>query len=123
MSDPPGTVLIIGAMSDIGAALAAGYAKAGHALVLAARDCQRLAPLAADLAIRYRVSVRPIECDVRMTDPRSWFDALGETPQTVVCVAGLLGSQALGSGLIAHSQNITVAAMAIADMKVCAHRS
>jgi hypothetical protein len=29
----------------------------------------------------------------------------------------------LGSGLIDHSQEITVAAMQIADMKVCAHRS
>lgn len=30
---------------------------------------------------------------------------------------------ALGSGLIDHIQKITVAAMQIADMKVCAHRS
>ena len=29
----------------------------------------------------------------------------------------------LGSGLIDHIQKITVAAMQIADMKVCAHRS
>ncbi len=29
----------------------------------------------------------------------------------------------LGSGLIDHSQNITVAAIAMADMKVCAQRS
>ncbi|WP_397404448.1 hypothetical protein, partial [Phenylobacterium sp.] len=30
---------------------------------------------------------------------------------------------ALGSGLIDHSQKMTVAARAMADMKVCAHRS
>ncbi len=29
----------------------------------------------------------------------------------------------LGSGLIDHSQKLTVAAMQMADMKVCAHRS
>jgi hypothetical protein len=29
----------------------------------------------------------------------------------------------LGSGLIDYSQNMTVAAIAIADMNVCAHRS
>ncbi len=29
----------------------------------------------------------------------------------------------LGSGLIDHSQKMTAAAMQIADMKVCAHRS
>ena len=29
----------------------------------------------------------------------------------------------LGSGLIDHIQKMTVAAMQIADMKVCAHRS
>ena len=34
----------------------------------------------------------------------------------------MLGNQ-LGSGLIDHIQKITVAAMQIADMKVCAHRS
>ena len=32
-------------------------------------------------------------------------------------------SPKLGSGLIDHSQNITVAAMQMADMKVCAHLS
>ena len=29
----------------------------------------------------------------------------------------------LGSGLIDHNQKMTVAAMQMADMKVCAHRS
>ncbi len=34
-----------------------------------------------------------------------------------------LGPDGLGSGLIDHSQKMTVAAMQMADMKVCAHRS
>jgi hypothetical protein len=33
------------------------------------------------------------------------------------------GSPNLGSGLIDHNQKMTVAAMQMADMKVCAHRS
>ena len=37
--------------------------------------------------------------------------------------AGEVHDANLGSGLIDHSQNITVAAMQMADMKVCAHLS
>ena len=33
------------------------------------------------------------------------------------------GELPLGSGLIDHIQKMTMAAIAIADMKVCAHRS
>ena len=36
---------------------------------------------------------------------------------------GVVVNLALGSGLIDHSQKMTVAAMQMADMKVCAHRS
>lgn len=89
-----GSVLIIGAMSDIGAAVAAAYARAGRPLVLAARHAERLAPQVSDLALRHGVSVSAVECDVLTADPKAWFDGLAELPATVVCVVGLLGTQA-----------------------------
>ena len=56
------------------------------------------------------------------TDAGAWFAELS-------CKLGLSSNcvyqdwKDLGSGLIDHIQKITVAAMQIADMKVCAHRS
>ena len=44
-------------------------------------------------------------------------DLMGKTAQAVPT------KDDLGSGLIDHIQKMTVAAIAIADMKVCAHRS
>jgi short-subunit dehydrogenase len=87
-------VLIIGARSDIAAALAHSYAARGCALILAARNAGSLATAKADLEIRYGVQVRIAECDVTEADPELFFETLGETPGTVVLVAGLLGDQA-----------------------------
>ena len=52
-----GTVLILGATSDIARAAARRYAAAGHPLVLAARDPARLEADAADLRLRFGVAV------------------------------------------------------------------
>jgi short-subunit dehydrogenase len=69
------SVLVLGASSDIGAAVARRFAAGGHPLMLAARDPGRLAATAEDLRIRHRVAVTV-----------HGFDA--------VCVVGLLGDQA-----------------------------
>ena len=91
----PGSVLILGAMSDIGRAIARAYAGAGRPLILAARDHARLADDAEDLRIRSGVEVRTVEFDVLDTAGHGAFlDALGGLPDTVVCVVGLLGDQA-----------------------------
>ena len=89
-----GRVLIIGAMSDIGRALARAYAKTGRPLVLAARRAERLAPDAADLRIRHGVDVETRDFDIIDRGAHAALIAsLGETPDTVVMVVGLLGEQ------------------------------
>ena len=59
-----GTVLIIGAASDMGTALAEAYAAKGFGLQLAARSVDRLGPLASDLKIRFGIAVELIELDI-----------------------------------------------------------
>ncbi len=88
------TVLILGAASDIGRAIARNYAATGRPLILAARDPERLEPDAADLRLRYQVAVRICAFDVLDSGGHAGFvDGLGELPGTVVCTVGLLGRQ------------------------------
>ena len=47
----------------------------------------------------------------------------GGGPQARTCWMGVKTGNDLGSGLIDQSQKMTVAAMQMADMKVCAQRS
>lgn len=87
-------VVIIGARSDIGRALARRYAAEGCSIVLAARRSEDLEADRADLEIRYGVTVSVAECDVTLTRPDEFYAALPEPPGTIVMVAGLLGDQA-----------------------------
>jgi decaprenylphospho-beta-D-erythro-pentofuranosid-2-ulose 2-reductase len=94
LSEPAKSVLILGAHSDIARAIARTYAGAGRPLILAARNCGRLEPDAADLRLRFGVPVRLVEFDVIACDRHARFlDDLGELPPTVICVVGLLGNQ------------------------------
>lgn len=56
--------LILGARSAIAQALAGQLAQQGWDLVLAARSCQRLDPVASDLQLRTGQTVQPFEFDV-----------------------------------------------------------
>lgn len=97
MSGPENTstVLILGAASDIGRAIARRYAGAGRPLVLAARDPQRLEADAADLRLRHGVAVELRAFDAIDTAGHAAFAAgLEPVPGTVVCTVGLLGDQA-----------------------------
>lgn len=89
------SVLILGAASDIGIALAHEYAKAGHSLVLAARNIARFDTDAEDFRIRYGVSVSTVEWDVLSPNGGAAdLSAMPNLPDTVICVVGLLGEQA-----------------------------
>ena len=88
-------VVILGARSDIGRALAQAYSRRGCQVVLAARGNLELDRR--DLEIRSDVPVRAIDFDVTDGEPDKFFDRLGVTPGTVVMVAGLLGDQARSS--------------------------
>lgn len=84
-------VLILGARSDIGRALARAYASRGHAVILAARgdiEADRR-----DLELRAGGSARAAGFDVTDGAPDAFFAGLGEVPGTVIMVAGLLGDQ------------------------------
>lgn len=85
-------VLILGARSDIGRALARSYAAQGCAIILAARG--DISADATDLALRTGVKVRAVGFDVTDGAADGFFDSLGEVPGTVIMVAGLLGDQA-----------------------------
>jgi len=94
MSGPASSVLILGAASDIGRAIAHEYGRGGAALILAARDAPRLEADAVDLRLRYGGEVRVAEFDV-LDAPRhgGFLDGLGALPDTVICVIGMLGEQ------------------------------
>jgi decaprenylphospho-beta-D-erythro-pentofuranosid-2-ulose 2-reductase len=85
-------ILIIGAASDIGRAIAHEYARNGYNLYLAARNIKKIRDDAADLKIRYRVMVEPYELDVlEYYSHEKFYAALPEIPLGVICVAGYLG--------------------------------
>lgn len=85
-------VLILGARSDIGRALAKGYAAKGCEVILAARG--DISADATDLALRTQAKVRAVSVDITDGAADAFFDSLGVVPGTVVMVAGLLGDQA-----------------------------
>lgn len=88
------TVLVLGATSDIGLALARVYAARKCNLILAARKSERLKPDVTDLGLRGAASVRAVEFDVLDTSHLPTFvGVLGILPDIVICVAGLLGDQ------------------------------
>jgi short-subunit dehydrogenase len=84
-------VLIIGARSDIGRALAKGYAAKGCDVILAARG--GISADATDLALRTQAKVRAVSVDITDGGADAFFDSLGVVPSTVVMVFGLLGNQ------------------------------
>jgi short-subunit dehydrogenase len=89
-----GPVLILGARSDIGRAVAHVFAARGHALQLAARDVGRLADDQSDLALRYGVPVSLHELDALAVGTHAGFVAsLPALPEIAVCAVGLMGAQ------------------------------
>lgn len=82
-------VLILGARSDIGRALARGYAAHGASVILAARgevEAERR-----DLELRSNGAILALSVDVTDGAPDAFFARLGAVPGTVVMVVGLLG--------------------------------
>lgn len=87
-------VLIIGAKSDIGLALAHRFAAAGHRVQLAARSVAALAQDQADIALRHGVTVTLHELDILAAGSfPAFIDGLPELPGIAICVVGLLGDQ------------------------------
>lgn len=89
----PKSILILGAGSDIGQAIAHRYAKAGASLILAAHSGADLERQATDLTIRYGTKVDTVVFDIMHPDPGAFLDGLPYLCDTAVCVVGLLGEQ------------------------------
>jgi hypothetical protein len=90
----PAGVLILGATSDLGRALARAYAAEGHPLLLAGRDPERLAAEASDLKVRFGVPIATHCFDVLdFAQHKAFVDQLGEVPRIAICVVGLMPDQ------------------------------
>jgi short-subunit dehydrogenase len=89
-------VLILGASSDLAAALAVQFALHKYSITIAGRDIEKLAVMASDLQIRYTVPVYTAEFDALDFDSHSHFyNNLAIKPDVAICVFGLLGDQEL----------------------------
>ena len=88
------TVLIVGATSDIGRAVARRLARDGCALQLAARNSDDLSREVRDMRARTAAAVTAHRCDVLDPDGGvSLLDGLDALPDIAVCVVGLTGDQ------------------------------
>lgn len=89
-----GAVLILGATSDIGLAVAHRFAGLGHPVQLAARDAAGLEATRTDMALRHNVEVTTHDFDALALESHAGFiDALPELPRIAVCAVGLMGEQ------------------------------
>ena len=86
------SILILGAHSDIAQALAHQYAKAGYAILLAARQAkERLVNTQSDLKIRYNVEVYLYDLDiVDVASQQMFLQEMGELPDVVISVVGFM---------------------------------
>jgi decaprenylphospho-beta-D-erythro-pentofuranosid-2-ulose 2-reductase len=102
-----GTLLLVGATSDIGHAVAARYAQAGWRILLAARDPERAKRNADDLVARHRAEIGLLRLDILETDSfAAWLDGLPALPDTVVCAVGELGDQGRAEVDPAHAEGV-----------------
>ena len=87
-------VLILGALSDVGTALARRFAQGGHAVIVAARQLEAAQNLAADIVIRHGVAAKAVYFDALAYDTHADFWAqLDPQPQIVIAAFGYLGNQ------------------------------
>ncbi len=104
------SLLLVGATSDIGYAVALRYAQAGWAIQLVARDPDAARRNRDDIAARTGALVELLTLDVARLDTLSGFvEALSPLPDTVVCAVGDLGEQARAEREPAHAAGIIAA--------------
>lgn len=90
------TVLILGAASDIGVAIAKKFASEKFDVILAARRPEQLKPLESDIEIRYGVKCSSQFFDALQYDTHlEFFNALNPKPEISICVFGILVDELL----------------------------
>jgi decaprenylphospho-beta-D-erythro-pentofuranosid-2-ulose 2-reductase len=108
----PSSLLVLGARSDVGRAIARRFAETGYSVTLAARRSDNVAADVTDLVIRYKVAASAVEFDVTDGRAKCFFDKLPTLPDVVVMVVGLLGDQVrseadLESAMLVMATNYT----------------
>ena len=87
-------VLILGAKSDIGIAIAHKIAKLGNSLQLAARNIKELEALRLELVNKYETKVTLHEFDaLDVFNSSKFLDNLPDLPSIAISTVGLLGDQ------------------------------
>ena len=90
------TVLILGATSDIGVAIARKFAFHQFDVLLAGRKPEQLKPLESDIRIRYGVSCNSVAFDaLQYSTHAGFFNSLQPKPDISVCVFGILDDEEL----------------------------
>jgi short-subunit dehydrogenase len=85
------TVLILGATSDMGFAIAKKYASEKYNLQLAGRNLAQLKPLQSDLQIRYGIECSIYAFDAMALDTHaSFYNGLSVKPDITICVVGYM---------------------------------
>lgn len=104
MNDGQKTLLLIGATSDIGHAVARAYAQAGWRILLAASNPEAAQRNADDIATRSGKAPGVFPLDVTKPETFAAFaERLPVLPDTLVCVVGLLGDQKRAEGDPLHA--------------------
>lgn len=86
-------VLILGAASDVGQALAKQFYSAGFQLVLAARKTADIESYLNTWSDKKKITCIPFDaCD--FANHKNWMDKLPTVPDITICVFGYLGDQA-----------------------------
>lgn len=103
-----GAVLILGARSDIGLAIARAFAAQGRPVQLAARRAETLRPECTDIALRHGVDVTLHEFDaLDHAGHEGFLDHLPTLPEIVVCTVGYMGDQAQSEADMAAARLVT----------------
>jgi decaprenylphospho-beta-D-erythro-pentofuranosid-2-ulose 2-reductase len=85
------TVLILGASSDMGIAIAKKFASHKYDIQLAGRNAAQFGPSESDIRIRYEVKCTSHHFDaVDFNSHRSFYEGLNPRPDITICVAGYM---------------------------------
>lgn len=101
------TLLMLGAKSDIGLAIAHEFSAQGFDLILAARDATSLDASKADIEVRYQNSVEIVDFDVLdYSSHCAFYETLSCKPDVVASVVGYLGEQDKAQSDFEHARKI-----------------
>lgn len=102
-----GTVLIVGATSDVAKAVTTVYAAQGWSIVLVGRDDGLLKKIATDFHIRFQVKVHTLAFDILDFESHQIkLEGLAEIPNITIVFTGYLGNQLEGQNNWTESKKI-----------------